>query len=135
MEDAQNYKVTCDSVKVTTLFCFPCGAGVKHLLSEGTVSRSSLALCKAGGFERFPGSATAASRSLSGVQKPLFTPCLGTALLSLSWGHTHPWEGFWEHLSLVAGWGVPGHASAAPHPGAAGKGRGWKINRGLVSRL
>lgn len=71
MENDQNYKVTCDSVKVTTLFCFPCGAGVKRLLSEGSVSRNSLARCKAGGLGAFniPGSVTAASRDLLGVQK------------------------------------------------------------------
>lgn len=40
MENDQNHKVTCDSVKVTTLFCLPYGAGAERLLSEGTVSRN-----------------------------------------------------------------------------------------------
>lgn len=71
MENDQNYKVTCDGVKVTTLFCFPCGAGVKRFLSEGPVSRNSLAPCRAEGLWalNIPASATTASQDSFGVQK------------------------------------------------------------------
>lgn len=135
----------CGGVKATTLFSSLQGPGVKCPLSEDTVSSSGLARVQgAAGAEvlqRHPGRCWG-FRSFASSPKHLFTPSRGgVARLS-----PPPWPrspcqqpgrdfGSEEGLSLATGWGAPGHAPPASHPGAAGKGRGGKINGSFVSRL
>lgn len=137
--------------KATTLFCSLQVPGVKHLLSEGTMSGNRLALCKAPcktwGLQALkppwqchssiPGPIRG-PEALRGPQAPFHSISRGVACPSRSpgWvGSSSEDFGSRKSLSLVTGWGVPGHAPPTSHPGAAGKGRGGKINRSLVSLL
>lgn len=124
--------------KAATLFCSLRVPGVKHLLSEGTVSGNGLALCKAPhktwGLQALkppqqchssiPGPVRG-PEALPGPQVPFHSISRGVACPSRSPGRVGSSSRDFESgksLSLVTGWGVPGHTPPASHPGAATKG-------------